>query len=444
MEEPRSEERSVDTNNEPGKKPFSIIQEIETQLENYLRRQHEEIERKLEQRIQEERELARQQLAQIEEEVKKEWRALEEYGQLWEQFEEERNQVLQKMREYYNGIVERQKKIEELAKETAEDIKAINELQDRLEEIRSKSMEKSAFLKRQLEEKFGLKSELLEKTPEPVEDIDLSSELEKLQKVKELLIIEAKSQEESASTASPAETRSAEDDEAQSEQKEGFGEEIKAPVANVTSNSDLSPDKEPSLEEKLAEEIKRGLVEKMSNARATEEDQSNGHEDESGKTESQDLILCYHQEAANGSGRIGYYQKDNHCIFEVREILNRIQKTTEEAKKAYYKLNLVSSVKEQFFLKRELIAEQEGLRKYLQKVLSLVDKKGFTFPLLAQDILNRGVVEELVELLRTQNWGAPEDLNYFEQKFLAIVSSFNERLNPPSVYYSTLRKELGL
>jgi len=57
-----------------GRKPFSIIQEIETQLENYLRHQHEEIERKLEQRIQEERELARQKLAQIEEEVKKEWR----------------------------------------------------------------------------------------------------------------------------------------------------------------------------------------------------------------------------------------------------------------------------------------------------------------------------------------------------------------------------------
>jgi len=373
--------------------------------------------------------------------VKKEWQALEEYGQLWEQFEEERNQILQKMREYYNSIVDRQKKIEELAKETAEDIKAINELQDRLEEIRGQSMEKSAFLKRQLEEKFGLKSELLEKTSEPVEDIDLSSELEKLQKVKELLILEAKSQEESVSASSPTEIRSAEADEARSEQKEESVGKIEVPV---TSNSDLASDKEPSLEEKLAEEIKRGLVEKMSSARATEEDQGNSQEDESGKAESQELILCYHQESANGSGRIGYYQKDNHCIFEVQEILNRIKKTAEEAKKAYYKLNLVSSVKEQFFLKRELIAEQEGLRKYLQKVLSLIDKKGFSFPLLAQDILNRAVIGELVELLRTQNWGAPEDLNHFEQKVLPIISSFEERLNPPSVYYSTLRKELGL
>ena len=60
----------MDINNETEKKTVSIIQEIEAQLENYLRRQHEEIEKKLDQRIQEERELARQQLAQIEEEVK--------------------------------------------------------------------------------------------------------------------------------------------------------------------------------------------------------------------------------------------------------------------------------------------------------------------------------------------------------------------------------------
>jgi len=83
-----------------------------------------------------------------------------------------------------NKIVERQQKIEELAKETSEDIRVINGLQDRLEEIRNQSMEKSGFLKRQLEEKFGLKAELVEKASAPAEDIDLTPEIEKLQKVK--------------------------------------------------------------------------------------------------------------------------------------------------------------------------------------------------------------------------------------------------------------------
>ncbi|HRD02576.1 MAG TPA: hypothetical protein PLP57_08050 [Candidatus Saccharicenans sp.] len=431
----------MDINNETEKKTVSIIQEIEAQLENYLRRQHEEIEKKLDQRIQEERELARQQLAQIEEEVKKEWQALEEYGQLWEQFEEERNQILQKIREYFSDIVERQKKIEELARETSEDIKAINELQDRLEEIRGQSMEKSAFLKHQLEEKFGLRSEVLEKSAEPVEDIDLTAELEKLQKVKELLMMESESKEERASPVSQPESEMSEANETKAGQEaEAGGEvEIEVPAAN---ESELTPAREPTLEEKLAEEIKKGLVEKMNSASTLEGDKADNSETGDGSTDRQYLVLCYHQESANGSGRIGYYQKDDHCVFEVQEILNRIRKTVEEAKKAYHKLNLVSSVKEQFFLKRELIAEQEGLRKYLQKVFWLIEKKGFTFPLLASDILNQTVVEELVELLRTQNWGAPEDLNHFEQKIQTVISSFDERVNPPSVYYSTLRKEL--
>lgn len=438
----------MDINSEEEKKPVSIIQEIETQLESYLRRQHEEIERKLEQRIQEERELAKEQLSQIEEEVKQEWQALEEYGQLWEQFEEERNQILQKIRGYLNNIVGRQQKIEELAKETSEDIRVINGLQDRLEEIRNQSMEKSGFLKRQLEEKFGLKAELVEKTSTPAEEIDLTPEIEKLQKVKELLTLE---QEIKGGTITPASQIENEKPEAKSGEEPEAEIELKAPgqaEVQTETGSEAGPEsdsrREPSLEEKLAEKIKKDLVEKMNSYKAAEGEKTNGQEAEEGSTDRQELLTFYHQEPANGSGWIGYYQKNDHSVVEIQEILNRIKKTVEEAKKAYYKLNLVSSVKEQFFLKRELIAEQEGLKKYLQKVLSLAEKKRFTFPLLAQDFLNQAVMEDLVDLLRTQNWGAPEDLNHFEQKTMAIISSFGDRVNPPSVYYSILRKELEI
>jgi len=438
----------VDINSEEEKKPVSIIQEIETQLESYLRRQHEEIEKKLEQRIQEERELARQQLTQIEEEVKQEWQALEEYGQLWEQFEEERNQILQKIRGYLNKIVERQQKIEELAKETSEDIRVINGLQDRLEEIRNQSMEKSGFLKRQLEEKFGLKAELVEKASAPAEDIDLTPEIEKLQKVKELLTFE---QEIKGGTITPASQIENERPEAKSGDEPQAEIELKAPgqaEAQTETRAEAEPEsgswREPSLEEKLAEEIKKGLAEKMNNKKTAEGEKTAGQEAGESNTDRQELLTFYHQEPANGSGWIGYYQKNDHCVVEIQEILNRIKKTVEEAKKAYYKLNLVSSVKEQFFLKRELIAEQEGLKKYLQKVLWLAEKKRFTFPLLAQDFLNQAVIEDLVDLLRTQNWGAPEDLNHFEQKTMAIISGFDDRVNPPSVYYSILKKELEI
>lgn len=187
------------------KKPTFIIQEIEAQLENYLRRQREEIEKTLEEKIQKERELARQQLTQIEEEVKKEWQALKEYGNLWEQFEEEGNRILEQIQEYLQRIVHRQKEIENLTRATSEDIKAINQLQERLEEIRSQSMEKAASLKKRLEEKFGLKTELSEKRVETWTCLDLSSELEKLKKIKELLTLEARSDVQSINLVEEAE-----------------------------------------------------------------------------------------------------------------------------------------------------------------------------------------------------------------------------------------------
>ncbi|MDD8019924.1 MAG: hypothetical protein PHU81_01890 [Acidobacteriota bacterium] len=424
----------MDIDSETQRKPISIIQEIESQLENYLHRQHEEIEQKLEERIQEERKIARQQLAQIEEEIRKEWQALDDYGRVMEQFEEEKNQIVQRIREYLDNIVQRQQRIEELARETSEDIKSINELQNRLEEIRSQSMEKSTFLRGELEEKFGLKAKLLEETSEEeTVKIDLSSELEKLQKVKELLAMEAEIKNEHIPSATqleggPPEAESQEQTEAEAQ-------------------AFIQPEpvflKEPSLEEKLAEGIKKGLAEKLASVRTLEEESVDSRDVQKDNADRQDLISCYRQESANGSGRIGYYQKDDHYVFEVREIFNRIKKTVDEAKKIYYKLNLVSSVKEQFFFKRELIAEQEGLKKYLQKIIYLLEKKGFTFPLVSQDILNQIVAVELVDLLQSQNWGAPEDLNHFEQRIMAIISSFNEKANPPSVYYLALRKELG-
>jgi hypothetical protein len=71
-------------------------------------------------------------------------------------------------------------------------------------------------------------------------------------------------------------------------------------------------------------------------------------------------------------------------------------------------------------------------------------KKSGLLSLLSRDFLTLAGIEDVVDLLRTQNWGAPEDLNHFEQKTMAIISSFDNLVNPPSVYYSILRKELEI
>lgn len=385
------------------KKPTFIIQEIEAQLENYLRRQREEIEKTLEEKIQKERELARQQLTQIEEEVKKEWQALKEYGNLWKQFEEEGNRILEQIQEYLQRIVHRQKEIENLARATSEDIKAINQLQERLEEIRSQSMEKAAFLKKRLEEKFGLKTELPEKRVETWTCLDLSSELEKLKKIKELLTLEARSDVQSINLVEEAEPE------------------------------------ERNLKKKLTEEIKKGLADRLVSVGLTESESLASRDEFFSRS---DLAEYYRQEQANRSGEIGYYQKGNKRIFEAEELLTRIKSAVEEAKKLTYKFTFITSAKDQFFLKQELISTQEDLRRYLQKILLLIEKKSFCFPALTQDIFNQRTVEDLADLLSVQNWGSTEDLKFFEQKIIALEADFKSRTTPPSIYFAAIKKEL--
>ncbi|MCR4395676.1 MAG: hypothetical protein NUW07_02965 [Candidatus Saccharicenans sp.] len=436
------------------KKPVSIIQEIENQLEDYLRRQREEIEKSLEERIQKERELARQQLSEIEQAVRRQWQALEEYGHVWEQFEGRRQEILQKINDCLERITGKQKEIEELARATAEDLKALHQWQEELEELRRESMERAAFLKKGLEEKFGLKAEM----PQPAEaervSIDLTPELEKLRKVKELLLLESG---QSAPPAVEPEEQAAEiPAKPESPPPVGVTSEVETPAPEERpAPEETAARPEPavtqtetrplSLKDKLAEEIRKTITERLEARQPkTEENQEiPGSALESlERVSRQDLEEFYRQEQANGYSPIRFYQKGKKNILEAEELLTRIREAVEEAKKLNYKLAFVTAAKEQFYLKQEIISLQEGLRQYLLRVIFLTKKKNFRFPALTQDLLNQQTLEELSDLLAVENWSSVDDILLFEQKIIDLAAAFKARTTPASIYYGALKKEL--
>lgn len=426
----------MDENSYTEKKPFSIIQEIEAQLENYLRRQREEIEKALDEKIQKEKELASQQLAQIEEEVKKEWGTLEEYARNWGQLEEEGNSLLTQINDCLQGIINRQVEIERLARDTAEDIKVLHELQQKLEEVRKKSQEQAGQVSRRLEERFGLKASVLPENQVIPDLMDLSSELEKLKRIKELLTLEQKTETENSGPLTDTEVKE------EPEPAEAVGE-----IEDRQTEAEKEKEQEISLEDRLTEEIKKGLIERLgaaagssSIAQEAQKENKEGFRPEASGREMLDPF--YHQEEANGSGEIGYYQREGKVIVEVGELLNKLKATAEEARKLSYKVSLIRNKKEEFFLKQEIIRSQEGLRRYLQRILLLVKKEGFRFPALTQDLINGQTLEELADLLRMQNWGAGQDLDYFEKKVISLLVAFKNRTTPDSLYYAAIKKEL--
>jgi hypothetical protein len=303
--------------------------------------------------------------------------------------------------------------------------------------MRSQSMEQAAFLKKRLEEKFGLRTEM----PEPAEvetgSIDLTPELEKLRKIKELLLLESRAPVQSAAPSAKEEQEEPESKEPQKPEQT----EQKELEANQAKPEELS------LEDKLAEEIRKSVSQKLGIleglAEKPEENLSPAEEKEKGEEIShRDLEEFYRQEPANGSVQIGYYQKGKKHILEAEELVGRLKEAVEEARKLNYKLAFITGSKEQFYLKQELISIQEGLRRYLQRVLAMVGKKGFRFPALTMDIINENSLKELAELLSVQNWNLSDDLNLFEQKVIELTASFKARATPASIYFAALKKEL--
>lgn len=425
------------------KKPVSIIQEIENQLEDYLRRQREEIEKSLEERIQKERELARQQLAEIEQAVKREWLALEEYGRVWEQFEDRRQEILRKIRECLERIADRQQEIEKLTRGTSEDVRAISQLHEELEELRRQSLEQAEVLKKGLEEKFGLRAEI----PRPAEaerpELDLTPELEKLRKVKELLLLES-------GITQPQPSAEGEEQKGQAVEKVAPQPPVE-PVTELEKPAETRPltvteeTAEPTLEDKLAEEIRKTIAGRLESLQAEGPGEVGSYATATESLEMitrKDLEEFYREESANGSSPIGFYQKGKKNILEAEELLTRLREAIEEARKLNYKMAFITAAKEQFYLKQEIISLQEGLRRYLLRVVFLAAKKNFRFPALTQDILNQQVLEELSDQLAVQNWSLTEDLSRFEQKIIDLTASFKARTTPASIYYGALKKEL--
>ena len=163
-----------------------VIQEVEDQLERILQKKFRDVDSELIERINREKEAARKRKEEIERDFEKEKTSLAEYRVMVRDFEEQRAGLLNEARERFQKVLKFQAQIESLAKSTVDEIKRVNDIQERLEVLRTKTSDRAAFLKNDLQERFGIVAEVLPEEPKPVA-LDLDEELAKLRKIKDLL-----------------------------------------------------------------------------------------------------------------------------------------------------------------------------------------------------------------------------------------------------------------
>jgi len=402
----------------------SIIEEVENQLEKIFKKKKQEIEEELEGKIQQEKKEAERKIHQIEKELEDEKEALVNYRTTLAEFENNKADTKSQIKGHIEKAVQSLTEIDTLTAQTLEELKKVIELNQKLEEFHQAAKEKTAILKKDLEEKFGIVTEGLEE--KELENVDLKQELTKLKKIKELL--------------GPTETLKSETK--RTREKEKAEEEIE--------ESEVSKEDEPHVEKpKMNEAAEPSLSEE--NEAKDREPLAKGESEESilkGETDFQDafetLAKFRKSERAKNDGEVSYFQNKDKMILDGESFVSNLNRDLDEAKKLFTRLTQAESPKDQFFIKQEIIRYQKSLRKIILGSVRLCEKETCSLPKYTSDILNMDVLKDILEKVSMENWSNQDDFHSFDEFTKKIKNAYYERITPWATYLKSVIEELGI
>jgi len=354
-------------NDEYLKESASIVEKIENQLEEILIKKKATIEKELEERINREKEEAEKKIHEIESELTEEKEALEKYRYILKDFEDQKTDIRGQIKEHIDRATEFQTKIESMTGQTLKELKIVDELNQKLEELNHFVFEKVAFLKKSLEEKYGIVTEVPESNGHEDMEVDLRREMVKLKKIKELLEMPESIEEAPAIETQEEESVQKEEleyEEIKEEAKEveeiEEKEEVSAEREELkVETSEFIPSEEPALEKKSVveaeEKEEEGEEKEVSMEIEEPEAESIEMKQKSFKEVFDELEKHRKSKDVEGNGEISYFEKEDKIILDGEFFVTKLDEYVEEAKKLYIKLSQTESPKEQFFVKQEIL-----------------------------------------------------------------------------------------
>ncbi len=408
----------------PGLK-LPLLEEVENRLQELFRQRKEEIEKELEERIRREREEAERKIKDIEQEYERGRQLLTDYHQVLYDFEAERVRLQEEIKERFQRVIQHQTEIEKLASMTLEEIKVVDELNSRLENLEKTSGEKIAWIRQQIEEKYGIVTEMPELAEEGEVKLDLEKELERLKKIKELLAGEISRLE----SGSQPEAEVTQGEKAQETEEIVAGGNTIEVVEGEKTEEEEGERLEQAPETSLAEEVFSAEAEVAAEAETFRE--------------VFERLENFRRVYSEGNGEIPYYEKEGRMIIDAENLVTNMNEALDSAHKLYQKLSQTDSPKEHFFIKQEIINQQEMLRKQLLRVTKLCEKEGFILPHFTEEILNVGLLRDLLERLSIENWSDEIDFQAFTEFVESLKENFYRRITPPVVYLKAILQELN-
>lgn len=408
------------------KESASFIKDIEARLKEAISKKKKEIENELEKKIRRNREEAREKIDQIEKDFAEEKLILTNYLDIIREYENNKLNLRNQIKEQLDKTIQFQKKIEALTAQSLEELKKVSDLYHRLEELHKEVEKKTAVLKKDLEERFGIVADVLKTSELKEEELNLDEELAKLIRIKELL---TSSEEERAKSV----------EEGKEEEKQIVG-------------SEKEIEKEEEYYNEKAYE-KEGIEPAISEEKKTKEDELLSEEvckkvalnSEIAIQDTRKALQEYRKsETEEDKGEIIYFQKNDKIILDVEGLISALNNRLDEAKKLYLKLIQTESLKDQFFIKRQIIIHQEALRKIVLRNISMCEKEKCSLPGYTQDILNMDVLKKILDMLSMENWSDENDFTNFEKYTINLKEKYDARINPPAPYLKSIMEELGI
>lgn len=425
------------------KNSASIIEEIEEQLNKVLDERKRKIEEDLEEAINRQKEEAQNRISQIESEVTGEKESLNEYKTLLSNFEEEKSTIKDEIKSHLKIVMKLQSDIESLTGKSLEELKTIEDLNRKLEEINEETTGKLSSLREELEEKYGIKAEIPEDVGPIDEDFDLNDELQRLNKIKDLLGENGSQLPTPESLEEKIEDLEAEEEETEVEEEE----EKEEKELSKEAEEEEEEKEETEEEEKEEDEPEIELEEKEDEAEEEEEEEKEELEPEEKEADEQEAYEKLEEfkktEGKEGQAQVVYFENEGKIALDSKYIINSVEKGIESADKLYDKLDVTTSPKEHFFIKQEIIQEQENIRKLILGCIRVCEMKDCFFPEKTKDILNEEKLQEILERVSMENWSNQEDFNAFSQYIDDLKSEFEAKSSPLDEYTDSILEELS-
>lgn len=408
--------------------------DIEKQLEKVLADRKEKIKMELEEKVKQDKIEAKKKMDLFNEKLKKEKKALKNYRTIIAEHEKNKAKFEDKINDHFERVIRYQTEIEKLANFSLQELIKGIELNEMLGKLRQATNEKSFFLKKELGEKFGIEVEVPD-TKEAEDNIRvyLEHDLAKMRKIKKILGILEDASSEDVKEETRIEEREQELE--MPETKEILC--ISAPGEREVREEKLQP-------EVQGEEKEKKVMKEREESRANPANEASSETESALKNEDEvrdplDILKNYRKsETIEESGKISYFRYNGKIIIDGISIISCIDSGLDKVKELSQKLYQAESPRDKFFLKQNIINNQETLKYLIKRCIKKCEQESCSLPEYTADIINIQTLQEILEKLNIQNWSNEDEFRSFADHFESLSHTFYKKISSLETYMESI------